>query len=87
VEAGRRGALDPDQLRFATERGSFILTYNVSDFPDLHAELLAHGGTHAGIIIATQDDPRRNFRALLNLLSSASTEDMRDQRVFLNNWA
>jgi predicted nuclease of predicted toxin-antitoxin system len=40
-EAGRRGALDSDQLRFATERGSVILTYNISDFPDLHADLLA----------------------------------------------
>lgn len=86
-EAGRRGAFDPDQVSFATERASVILTYNVSDFPELHAELLARGGTHAGIIVATQTDPRRNIRALLNLLSIASAEDMHDQLVYLNTWA
>ncbi|MGH2589009.1 MAG: DUF5615 family PIN-like protein [Dehalococcoidia bacterium] len=85
-EAGRRGALDPDQLRFATERGSAILTYNVSDFPDLHAGLLARGESHAGIIVATQADPRRNIRALLNLLNAVSAEKMRDNLVYLNNW-
>ncbi|MGD9892166.1 MAG: DUF5615 family PIN-like protein [Dehalococcoidia bacterium] len=72
-EAGRRGALDPDQLRLATERGLVILTYNISDFPGLHTDLLGRGESHAGVIIATQSDPRRSIRALLNLLSVAST--------------
>ena len=79
--------LDPDQLRFAAERGLAILTYNVSDFPDLHAETLARGASHAGIIVATQADPRRNIRALLNLLSIASAEDLRDNLIYLSNWA
>ena len=85
--AGRRGVTDVDQLVFATVRGSAILTYNISDFPNLHAELLARRESHAGIIIGTQTDPRRNIRALLNLLSAASAEDMRDNLVYLGNWA
>jgi hypothetical protein len=73
-------------LLFATGRGSAILTYNGGDFTRLHSEALTHGRTHAGIIIGTQADPRRNIRALLNLLSALSAEEMRDNLVFLNNW-
>jgi hypothetical protein len=49
--------------------------------------LLARGESHAGIIVATQHDPRRTIRALLNLLSVATAEDLRDNLVYLNEWA
>jgi hypothetical protein len=86
-EAGRRGAIDPDQVAFATQQGFTILTYNAGDFARLHYEILTRGGTHAGIIVGTQADPQRNLRALLRLLSEVSAEAMRDSLVYLNNWA
>ena len=86
-EAGRRRATDPEQLRFAARQGWALLTYNVQDFPRLHYELLARGETHAGIIFGSQDDPRRNIRALLNLLNSVSAEELSGNLVYLNNWA
>lgn len=85
-EAGRRGEADLDQLRFAAARGFVLVTYNVQDFPRLHYELLARGEKHAGIIVATQEDPRRNIRALLSLLSSVSAEELVGNLVYLNNW-
>jgi len=86
-EAERRGADDLDQVNFATSRGRAILSYNVRDFTRLHYELIGSGRTHAGILAATQDDPRRNLRALFNLLNVVSEEAVRGQLVYLSNWA
>ena len=44
------------------------------------------GNHHAGIIVATQDSPKANVRALLSLLANFSAEDFVDQLVYLNNW-
>jgi hypothetical protein len=86
IEADRQGATDIDQIRFATENGYAIVSYNVSDFPRLHAEIIGGGDHHAGIIVATQEDPRANTRALLSLVSSFSADDFVDQLIYLNNW-
>jgi hypothetical protein len=69
-EAEQREADDVDQIAFATERGYTLVSYNVQDFPRLHYELIARGQSHTGIIVATQDNPRRNLRALFNLLDA-----------------
>lgn len=86
VEAGQRTAGDSDQIDFATSKGMALLTYNSRDFPRIHSDFVRSGRTHAGIIVATQDDPRRNVRALLKLLAVRSAEDIRDILVYLNNW-
>ena len=59
----------------------------MQDFSRLHHELLARGETHAGIVVASQDDPRRNIRALLNLLNDLSAEELSGGLVYLSNWA
>jgi hypothetical protein len=56
-----------------------MLTYNVGDFARLHDHLVSSG--------RTQDDPRRNVRALLNLLNSLPAEALAGNLVYLNNWA
>lgn len=86
-EAGRRGANDLDQVTFATDHGYAILTYNSSDFPRLHYEIVTSGRVHTGIILATRENPRRNIRALFNLLITLSAEAISSQLVYLNNWA
>ena len=86
LEAGRQGSVDMEQLRFATASGHALLTYNVADFPRLHYELTRGGEHHAGIIVATQDNPAANARTLLRLVSGFSADDLVDQLVFLNNW-
>jgi len=86
-EAGRRGADDRDQISFATAQEYAILTYNSNDYPRLHYEIVTGGGTHAGIILATQENPRQTIRAQFNLLNSLSAEAIHGQLVYLNNWA
>jgi uncharacterized protein DUF5615 len=85
-EAQRREADDREQITFAGERGYAILSYNVRDFPRLHYELVANSQMHAGIIVATQDHPHRNLRAVFRLLNTLSAEVLRGQLVYLNNW-
>jgi len=85
-QAGNQRASDIDQVTYATQNGYSILTYNVTDFPRLHNEILASGGTHAGIIIATQERPSANARTLLSLLGTFTAEDFVDQLIYLNNW-
>ena len=85
-EARRRGANDLDQIIFATGRDFAILTYNTRDFTRQHYEIVTSGETHAGIIVATRENPRRNIRALFNLLTSPSAEAMMGQLVYLSNW-
>lgn len=85
-EAQRRGCDDLDQISFATNNGYALFTYNVSDFPRLHYEIVTRGDTHSGIIVGTRENPRRNVSALLNILSNLSAEALRDQLLYLNNW-
>jgi hypothetical protein len=86
-EAEQRESDDAEQIIFAADRGYAILSYNIQDFPRLHYEWVTSGRTHAGIIGATQDSPRRNLRALFNLLDTLSAETMHNQLVYLDNWA
>ena len=84
-EAGRRGADDRGQISFATAQGYAILTYNSNDYPRLHYEIVTGGRTHAGIILATQENPRQTIRALFNLLNTLSAEAINGQLIYLNN--
>ena len=61
AEAGRLGATDTEQMLWAAAGGYVFLTYNIRDFPRLHYEMAQRGESHAGLIVATQDDPRANF--------------------------
>jgi hypothetical protein len=86
VQAGNQSQPDSNQILYAAAHGYSIVSYNVTDFPRLHDEIIAAGGHHAGIIIATQDRPSANARALLSLVSAFTAEDFADQLVYLNNW-
>jgi hypothetical protein len=86
-DQARLGAEDAEQLTFTQRHGYTIVTYNVHDYPRLHYEWLRAGKHHAGIIIASRENPRQNIRALLNLLALVSAEEMANQLEYLNNWA
>jgi predicted nuclease of predicted toxin-antitoxin system len=85
-DQGRLGAEDPDQLAFAHQTGCTLVTYNVQDFPRLHYEWLAAEKHHAGIIIASRENPTINIRALLNLLALVTAEEIADQLEYLSFW-
>lgn len=86
IDVGRQGTSDLEQVQFAADNGFAILSYNVTDFPRLHAEITESNHHHAGIIVATQDNPATNARTLLSLASTFSAEDFIDPLIYLNNW-
>jgi hypothetical protein len=85
-EAGRSSSSDAEQIEYATDNGYALVSYNIADFPRIHDELISAGRHHAGIIVATQDDPAANARTILTLVSTFSAEDFVDQLLYLNNW-
>src|SRR5437870_9799911 len=69
ADAKMFGADDPAILAFATSAGRAVLTLNRRHFIRLHLQ----GGTHAGLVVCTHDDPfalaTRIHQAVQNLSS------------------
>ena len=86
-DQSRLGADDESQLTFAARQKYTLVTYNVHDYLRLHYQWLTTGKHHAGVIIASQENPRRNIRALLNILAEVTDMEMTDQLEYLNRWA
>jgi hypothetical protein len=88
LEAGTTEQSDEQQLSFATRQGRAIHSFNVGDFCRLHAQWLAGGRSHAGIILAQQQQfpVGEQMRRLIRLVDRLSPEDMRDRLEFLGAW-
>ena len=77
---------DDAQLAFATQRNWTLLGYNTSDFFEIHHNGVRQDKAHAGIILASQFNPKRPFRRPLHLLFLSTLDDLRNQVVFLGAW-
>jgi len=88
LEAGMTDRSDEEQLDFARSEGRVLFTFNVSDFCRIHAELLAQGKSHAGIIVAPQQrySASERVRRLLKLIAAKTAEQMHGHLEFLSNW-
>ena len=85
-DAQQMGVPDSVQLLHATGQGRTLFTFNTRDFARLHAEFLAQGRSHAGIIVSDQLQVGHILRRLLSLLDAKSAEDMQNWLEFLSNW-
>jgi endonuclease/exonuclease/phosphatase family metal-dependent hydrolase len=73
---GLSGSSDADLLSLAAAEGRTLVTENIDDFAVLHRNLLASGGSHAGLVFIhprrfpreRRDHRRRLTRALTRLL-------------------
>ncbi len=88
LEAGMTDRSDEDQLEFAGSQGRVLFSFNASHFCRIHAELLANGKTHAGIVVAPQQrySVGERVRRLLRLIAAKTAEEMRDRLEFLSDW-
>ena len=87
-EAGLIEISDEEQLRWATEKGRALLTYNAADFCQLHGEFLRTGRHHAGIVIAEQQrfPVGEMMRRILRLRAGLDAGIMLNRLEFLNRW-
>ncbi len=79
---------DHDHLDHATVLGRALYSFNVADFYRLHESYRSRGKSHSGIIVARQQhySVGQQMRRLVNLISTKSAEEMRNQVEFLNAW-
>jgi hypothetical protein len=85
-EAGRMGLVDADHLQWATQQGRVVVTFNVSDFCQLHQDWLTRGLHHAGIVVSLQRPIGDAIRRLINLAQSLSADDMKDRLEHMSSW-
>jgi hypothetical protein len=85
-ESRRVGQSDESQLVFAVGEGMVLVTFNVAHFAALHAEWLAQGRHHAGIVVSSQRPIGSLVRRLLHLAATLDAEAMCDRLEFLSDW-
>jgi hypothetical protein len=85
-EFGNQRLSDEAQLIFAAKQNWVLLSYNIGDFLDLHQRWLRQGKEHTGLLLASQFNPTRTFRRLLNLLFLADPGDLYNRVLFLGSW-
>ena len=88
VEAGNLGLADPEQLIWSTDRNRVIYTFNVKDYCQLHKIYMTEEKQHSGIIVA----PRQSYsvgeqlKGLQNLISTTSSEEIKNKLVFIGSY-
>lgn len=84
-EEALTGQSDIIQLEYATLQGRAIYTFDVGHFCQLHAEYLAAGKTHEGIIVVYRQrySVGEQMRRLLKLIETQSAEEMKNRLHFL----
>jgi hypothetical protein len=88
LEKGMLNRLDEEQLDYATQQGRVLFSFNRRDFYRLHAQYLQRGKSHAGIILANQQQYTvgEQMRRILRLAAALSPDDMENRLEFLNAW-
>ncbi len=86
ADSGKLGYPDEEQLIWAAEQGRVIYSFNIGDFYRLHGDFIAQEKSHAGIVLAPQQQYSvgQQLRGLLKLAADKSAEEMANQLVFLN---
>ena len=85
AEAGNLGLIDSEQLSWATNHQRAIYTFNVKDYCRLHKIYMSEMKQHSGIIVV----PRQSYsvgeqiRGLIKLISSVSSEEIKNKLIFL----
>ena len=88
LEAEMLGEPDDRQLAYAAVQGRAIYSFNVGDFCRLHSQWLAEGRSHAGIVLAEQQQYSigEQMRRLVRLVNALSAEEMQNRLEFLGSW-
>jgi hypothetical protein len=83
------GRPDAEHLDYATRQGRVLFSFNRGDYLRLHAEYLAQGKPHAGIILANQQQYAIGeiMRRLLHFSAVMSPQAMENRIEFLSVWS
>ncbi|GAK59978.1 hypothetical protein U27_06965 [Candidatus Vecturithrix granuli] len=82
-EAGNLGQTDVD----AVSQQRAILTFNVRDFVQLHAEYLQNNNSHWGIIVSKRFPIGEIVKRMLHLLNAMTVDEMQNKLEYLTDWS
>ena len=85
-EAGNLGLSDLEQLCHAVSQHRTILTFNVSDFIQLHTQFRENNQEHYGIIVCKRLHVSEIIKRMLLLLNGLLAEEMKNRLEFLTFW-
>lgn len=85
-EAKLLSSSDDEQFAFAVSEQRSILTFNHSDYVSRHENYLRTGKEHWGIILSTEEKIGVLLRRLLRLLDYVSTNELKNQIRWLNEF-
>jgi Domain of unknown function (DUF5615) len=88
LDLGLTSSTDEEHLDCAIANGRALYSFNVRDFMALHADFLAAGKNHSGIILGQQQrySVGEQMRRLVRLSQLRSAESMRNRVEFLSAW-
>lgn len=82
-EVGLQRASDEQQLDFAAKEQRALVSFNVCDYPSIHAEWAVKGKDHWGVVLSRQLPLRETLQRLRALLAANSAEDLKNQLRWL----
>jgi len=85
-ESGMVEADDDEQLAHAVLEFRALVTFNHKDFAVRHAQYMAEGKEHWGIILSTEESVDVLRRHLLRLLNTLSAGELKIQIRWLNEF-
>ena len=77
---------DDQQFVFAVSEQRAIVTFNFSDFIELHERHIAAGQEHWGIILSTEERTGTLVHRLLRLLNSVTADELKNTVRWLNEF-
>jgi len=88
LEAGMIERDDQEHLDLATAQERVLYSFNVRDFYRLHANYRAEAKSHAGIVLARQQQysVREQMHRLLRLMAATTADEMKNRVEFLGAW-
>jgi hypothetical protein len=88
MEATTIERADEDHLAFTTAQNRVLCSFNIGDFYRLHTRYMAEHRSHAGIVLARQQQYSvgEYMRRLLKLMAHLTAEEMQNRVEFLSAW-
>ena len=85
-EVGMEGKPDSEQLAWAADSGRTLISFNVRHFAELAEITYREGRSHPGILVSPQIEFSDLLRLILNVLTRAKPEDLKDTFQWLQGF-
>jgi len=88
LDANMTERSDEEHLEYATVQGRVLYSFNIKDFYHLHSINMTEGKSHAGIILARQQQYSigEQMQRILRISAERTSAAMKNRIEFLSAW-